>query len=101
MARLIELYSRFGLDPAVVQQDLTGDRPIWPFSTYSPARLGPRHLIEGPIMEQSPEEMRLRYYAAMRTGNPQQAVSEMCRSHDASSDNRKCRHKKKPSYSAR
>ncbi|KAL1642741.1 Nucleoporin-like protein 2 [Diplodia intermedia] len=66
---------KYNLDPDIVHVDLTSDRPIWPFSVYAPGRTAPRHLIEGPVMEQSPEEMRLRYYAAMRTGTPQEAVS--------------------------
>ncbi|OMP86046.1 Nucleoporin-like protein 2 [Diplodia seriata] len=67
---------RYNLDPDIVHVDLTSDRPIWPFSVYAPGRTAPRHLIEGPVMEQSPEEMRLRYYAAMRTGTPQEAAHE-------------------------
>ncbi|KAL1630938.1 hypothetical protein SLS56_004754 [Neofusicoccum ribis] len=57
---------------------------------YAAARSTPRQLIEGPVMEQSPEEMRLRYYAAMQAGNPQQAVSlneeiavDHCANHEA------------------
>ncbi|KAK0650765.1 Nucleoporin AMO1 [Lasiodiplodia hormozganensis] len=67
---------KYNLDPDIIKIDLENDRPIWPFSVYAPGRTAPRQLIEGPLMEQSQEEMRLRYYAAMRTGHPEQAAHE-------------------------
>jgi nucleoporin NUP42 len=62
-----------GLDAETIKVDLTSDRPIWPFSVYGPGRNAPKQLLEGSV-EQSPEEVRLQYYLAMRSGNVQRAV---------------------------
>lgn len=91
---------RYNLDPDIIKIDLENDRPIWPFSVYAPGRTAPRQLIEGPLMEQSQEEMRLRYYAAMRTGHPEQAVSEEWQVFDEPS-NYQNRHMKKLSCSVK
>ncbi|KAK7529803.1 uncharacterized protein J3D65DRAFT_641254 [Phyllosticta citribraziliensis] len=64
--------NKYNLDQEVIRIDLSTERPIWPFSAYGPAKAVPRQLIEGAI-EQSPEEMRFRFYAL---GNPQQAAAE-------------------------
>ncbi|KAK8197066.1 hypothetical protein IWZ00DRAFT_500320 [Phyllosticta capitalensis] len=64
--------NKYNLDTDVIKTDLTTDRPIWPFSAYGPVKGIPRQLIEGPV-EQSPEEVRFRFYAL---GNPQQGAAE-------------------------
>jgi hypothetical protein len=65
----------YHLDKADIQADLTGQRPIYPLSCYSPGRDTPRQLIEGPV-EISPEELRCRFYMQRAAGNEQLAVSE-------------------------
>lgn len=56
-----------------IKNDLTDQRPIYPFSCYAPGRDAPRQLIEGPV-EISPEELRARYYAQGIAGNEAAAV---------------------------
>lgn len=52
---------------------MTSERPIWPLSSYGPGKNAPLQLMEGDI-EQSPEEMRVRHYLAVASGNPQESV---------------------------
>ena len=54
--------------------DLKDERPIWPFSAYGPGKDAPRQLFGGAPLEQSPEEMRVMFYLAQASGNPQAAV---------------------------
>ncbi|EME40011.1 hypothetical protein DOTSEDRAFT_74769 [Dothistroma septosporum NZE10] len=69
----------FNVTNAGIRQDLSsisgadppGDRPIWPLSCYAPGNKPPRQLIEG-LLEQSPEEMRLKYYLARAAGSEQE-----------------------------
>ncbi|WPH04284.1 Hypothetical protein R9X50_00717300 [Acrodontium crateriforme] len=67
-------YPAYGLSKEGIRADLTtggdsGDRPIWPLSSYGPGKNAPRQLIEGEC-EQSMEEVRLQYYIAQASGNP-------------------------------
>ncbi|KAK4611873.1 Nucleoporin AMO1 [Fulvia fulva] len=69
----------FNVTNANIKQDLSsisggdppGDRPIWPLSCYAPGNKPPRQLIEGDL-EQSPEEMRVKYYIAKAAGREQE-----------------------------
>lgn len=65
----------YHLDIADIKADLSGQRPIYPLSCYGPGRDPPRQLIEGPV-EISPEELRVRYYAARAAGQENVAVSK-------------------------
>lgn len=55
-------YSREG-----IQTDLTKERPKWILSSYAPGK-NERNLLDGHDL--SPEELRLRFYAARAAGNP-------------------------------
>ena len=59
-----------------IEGDLRNERPKWPFSAYGPGRDAPLQLFGGFPLEQSPEEMRVLYYQAIASGNPQPAVSD-------------------------
>ncbi|CAO2656134.1 Nn.00g049370.m01.CDS01 [Neocucurbitaria sp. VM-36] len=65
----------YHLDKADMNNDLTGQRPIYPLSCYGPGRDAPRQLIEGPV-EISPEELRLRFYTLRAAGNEPTAQQE-------------------------
>ncbi|KAJ4384724.1 hypothetical protein N0V86_000326 [Didymella sp. IMI 355093] len=65
----------YHLDIADIKADLSGQRPIYPLSCYGPGRDAPRQLIEGPV-EISPEELRVRYYAARAAGQENVAQQE-------------------------
>lgn len=67
------MYS-YHLNKEAIIADLKEERPIWPFSAYGPGRDAPRQLFGGFPIEQSPEEMRVLYYLAQASGNPQSAV---------------------------
>ncbi|OAA65354.1 Glycoside hydrolase, subgroup, catalytic core [Niveomyces insectorum RCEF 264] len=58
-------------------KDLTEDRPSWIFSAYGPGRNAPGQLFGGPQTEQSFEELRLHYYKAAASGNPQAAINDI------------------------
>jgi nucleoporin NUP42 len=64
----------YNLDKNDIRNDLTGQRPIYPLSSYGPGKDAPRQLIEGPV-DISPEELRLRYYTLRDAGNESGAVS--------------------------
>lgn len=55
-------YSREG-----IQTDLTKERPKWILSSYAPGK-NEKNLLDGHDL--SPEELRLRFYAARAAGNP-------------------------------
>ncbi|THW91887.1 hypothetical protein D6D15_03575 [Aureobasidium pullulans] len=57
-----------------IEGDLRNERPKWPFSAYGPGRDAPLQLFGGFPLEQSPEEMRVLYYQAIASGNPQPAI---------------------------
>lgn len=59
------------------RDDLTKDRPLYPFSCYGPGVNAPKQLIEGHL-EQSPEEMRVQAYLAQSNGQIEQYVSGSC-----------------------
>jgi nucleoporin NUP42 len=63
----------YNITGETIKDDLTGDRPIWPLSSYGPGKNAPLQLMEGDV-EQSPEEMRVRHYLAVAKGNPQESV---------------------------
>ena len=73
--------SRYHLSKETIIADLGEERPQWPFSAYGPGRDAPRQLLEGFPLEQSMEEMRLMYYLAQASGNPQQGVSPSMYAH--------------------
>ncbi|KAF8324564.1 uncharacterized protein EI90DRAFT_3129745 [Cantharellus anzutake] len=52
-----------------INRDMTEgkDRPLWPFSSYGPAK-GEPNLISG--LDESPEEMRIKFWQANMQGNP-------------------------------
>lgn len=58
-----------------IEGDLKYERPIWLLSAYGPGRDAPKQLIEGDLLEQSPEEMRVAFYLAAAQGNVEAAVS--------------------------
>lgn len=58
-----------------IEGDLKNEKPQWPFSAYGPGRDAPIQLFGGFPLEQSPEEMRVLFYKAAASGNPQPAVS--------------------------
>lgn len=58
----LEKYSREG-----IQVDLTKERPRWVLSSYAPGK-HEKNLLDGHDL--SPEELRLRFYAARAAGNP-------------------------------
>jgi hypothetical protein len=60
-----------------IEGDLKTEKPQWPFSAYGPGRDAPIQLFGGFPLEQSPEEMRVLYYKALASGNPQSAVSDV------------------------
>lgn len=59
---------------AVIQNDLTPgpDKPNWPLSSYGPSKHEP-NLIAG--LDESPEELRTKYVAAVKAGNLNEYVS--------------------------
>ncbi|OAL54946.1 hypothetical protein IQ07DRAFT_584085 [Pyrenochaeta sp. DS3sAY3a] len=65
----------YNLDKNDIRNDLTGQRPIYPLSSYGPGKDAPRQLIEGPV-DISPEELRLRYYTLRAAGNEGGAQQE-------------------------
>ncbi|KAF2155330.1 hypothetical protein K461DRAFT_292200 [Myriangium duriaei CBS 260.36] len=64
----------YNLSRDLVVADMKEERPQWPFSAYGPGKDAPRQLFGGFPIEQSPEEMRVLYYLAQASGNPQTAV---------------------------
>ncbi|KAI5239673.1 hypothetical protein E4T43_06596 [Aureobasidium subglaciale] len=57
-----------------IEGDLKNEKPKWPFSAYGPGRDAPIQLFGGYPLEMSPEEMRVMYYEAAASGNPQPAM---------------------------
>ncbi|KAI5204729.1 hypothetical protein E4T39_03382 [Aureobasidium subglaciale] len=57
-----------------IEADLRTEKPKWPFSAYGPGRDAPIQLFGGYPLEMSPEEMRVMYYEAAASGNPQTAM---------------------------
>ncbi|KAF1956585.1 hypothetical protein CC80DRAFT_61039 [Byssothecium circinans] len=72
--------SRFSLEKAEIEADLTSQRPTYPLSCYGPGRDAPRQLIEG-LVEISPEELRSRYYLARASGTEAAAQQEEAQLH--------------------
>lgn len=54
-----------------------GDRPIWPLSSYGPAKHEPV-LLGG--LDESPEELRVRAFTATQAGNINEYVTNLIRS---------------------
>ncbi|KAK2747905.1 hypothetical protein FQN57_001496 [Myotisia sp. PD_48] len=67
---------KYALNANDIQNDLTPGkgRPEWIFSAYGPGKNPPIQLFGGPEREHSFEEMRAVHYAAVKSGNPQQAI---------------------------
>lgn len=55
-----------------MKSDLTSDKPLWPLSTYGPAKHEPNLL---PGLDESMEELRVRAVRALGAGNVQEYVS--------------------------
>ena len=54
-----------------ITRDLENERPIWPLSTYGPAKYQPT-LMTG--LDMSPEELRVKAAEAARAGTTQEYV---------------------------
>ena len=74
---LLNLVSRYKLDKATINNDLSKERPQWILSAYGPGRDAPLQLFGGYPREQSFEELRLRHYELAAQGNQQQAIQEV------------------------
>ncbi|KAF2501689.1 hypothetical protein BU16DRAFT_522599 [Lophium mytilinum] len=65
----------YHLSPDTIKDDLVKERPEWPLSAYGPGRDAPLQLLEGGI-DISPEEMRMRFYAARAAGRENQYIEQ-------------------------
>ena len=74
---LEEKLSKYNLSLDAMEKDLTTERPTWILSAYGPGKNAPEQLFGGFPREQSPEEVRLGFYAAKASGNEQQALNSV------------------------
>ncbi|POR36964.1 Uncharacterized protein TPAR_02832 [Tolypocladium paradoxum] len=68
--------TKYGITTAIIEKDLTTEKPQWILSAYAPGRDAPDQLFGGYPREQSFEELRLHYMAGKAAGNEQQALSQ-------------------------
>ncbi|KND89325.1 hypothetical protein TOPH_06062 [Tolypocladium ophioglossoides CBS 100239] len=68
--------TKYGISPAIIEKDLTTEKPQWILSAYAPGRDAPDQLFGGYPREQSFEELRLHYMAGKAAGNEQQALGQ-------------------------
>ena len=54
------------LSAAAILSDLSSDQPVWLLSSYGPGKAEPA-LLAG--LEESPEELRVKYVLAVKAGN--------------------------------
>lgn len=73
---MLSLVSRYKLDKATINNDLSKERPQWILSAYGPGRDAPLQLFGGHPREQSFEELRFRHYELAAQGNQQEAIQE-------------------------
>lgn len=55
-----------------IQRDLTLEKPLWPLTSYGPAKHAPT-IIQG--LDESPEELRVKAVSALQSGSSAEYVS--------------------------